>query len=180
MASTSNEPSWSQERVPLVYPPVMSRKDPLSLGPSVQMTTGYTYVVRGFGCPFLEMRAVTFVHQMSSVCICAFCGAVPASTRSLPCGHIMCDRCRDLIIIRQAQVALENRDGPSFRTSAVCPVDMTPISEVFLYFDPIPLHHVPDELVLCLNADSGCTFQGKLRELSNHCSFDCPFDTSDD
>ncbi|KAH6929327.1 hypothetical protein HPB50_026809 [Hyalomma asiaticum] len=161
-------------------PSVMSRRDPRSLGPSLQLSMGYTYVLRGFGCRFLEMRAITFVHQMLSVCICVYCGVVPSRSRPLSCAHILCDRCRDIIIARMAELARERRESPDghfFRTFLVCPVDDTPIVEACLYFDPIPLHHVREELVLCLRAESGCPFQGKLKDLRDHYYLECPFGT---
>ncbi|KAL1445930.1 hypothetical protein MTO96_028978 [Rhipicephalus appendiculatus] len=67
---------------------------------------GHTYLLRGFNSTFLDRRVVTFARDMKSYYVCVICGAVHAKVWPLPCLHIVCDSCRNCLIVNLTESAL--------------------------------------------------------------------------
>ncbi|XP_049274147.1 uncharacterized protein LOC125759430 [Rhipicephalus sanguineus] len=135
-----------------------------------------SYLLRGFGSPFLDSAPVTFLRQLPSACICAGCRSIHATSAVLPCGHALCEPCRDVASSYQAKRPAfqdqETREGSRY---GACPVDGEPFSTLdfeLLDFSRVAVYR---ETVICPNAEFGCRFRGELRFLEYHCLNSCRF-----
>lgn len=134
-----------------------------------------TYVLRGFGCAFLEMRPIMFESPLPSVRVCVSCKVVSAKSLLLPCGHTVCDACP--VGLRAGHDGPEDDDveadqGPH---AGRCPLDGLEFFEHDVLYLDYSLERVHRELVHCLNAPSGCPFVAELRFLREHYVDNCHF-----
>ncbi|KAH7939495.1 hypothetical protein HPB52_013260 [Rhipicephalus sanguineus] len=135
-----------------------------------------TYLLRGFGSPFLDSAPVTFLRQLPSACICAGCRSIHATPARLPCGHTLCEPCRDVAYSGQPKrPALQDQETREVSRYGRCPVDGDAFST--LDFDLLNFSHeaVYRGTVFCPNAELGCRFRGELRFLEYHCLNNCRF-----
>ncbi|KAH7939497.1 hypothetical protein HPB52_013262 [Rhipicephalus sanguineus] len=135
-----------------------------------------SYLLRGFGSPFLDSVPVTFLRRLPSVCICAGCRSIHATPAQLPCGHTLCEPCRDVAYScqpkRPALQDQETREGSRYGT---CPVDGDPFSTLDFELLDFCRQAVYRGTVICPNAQFGCRFRGELRFLEYHCLSNCRF-----
>uniref|UniRef100_A0A224Z1E2 TNF receptor-associated factor 6 n=1 Tax=Rhipicephalus zambeziensis TaxID=60191 RepID=A0A224Z1E2_9ACAR len=135
---------------------------------------GTTYVLRGFGCSFLDMRPIVFAFPLPSFRVCVSCKVVSARASRLSCGHTVCDACVAGLqpgqdVRREDVEAVPGRDG------ITCPVDGLRFADRGVLSLAYGLEQVGRELVRCLNARSGCPFVAELKHLKEHCLGNCRF-----
>ncbi|KAH7966348.1 hypothetical protein HPB49_015454 [Dermacentor silvarum] len=111
----------------------------------------WEYTLTGFS-DFLERRCIAFAEPMATTRVCGVCGLVPYSSLLLPCGHVLCQLCKD-------QNATE---------TDCCPFDgrkFTDADSVLLTFKQSDL---VQHRVFCVAGGQECSFAGKLSELRDH------------
>ncbi|KAH7974027.1 hypothetical protein HPB49_008537 [Dermacentor silvarum] len=135
------------------------------------------YLLSGFGCSSLYERPILFANSLPSGRVCAGCRVVvPARALLLPCGHILCELCRDMCFLNTRGLARyqdASDDGPP--RSAMCPQDGASFVEADLQVLTFRLKHMYRELVFCVHAEFGCPYKAQLRHLEEHFSFDCRY-----
>ncbi|KAH7976387.1 uncharacterized protein LOC119406293 [Rhipicephalus sanguineus] len=117
-----------------------------------ELPNGWKYTLTGFG-EFLEMRRVAFAEPMPATRLCGICGMLPSRTSQLPCGHVLCESCRDQI--PQGKHRRCPFDGKKFADSAVHPMN-------------IELSELEQSRIVCSAGSQVCGFSGKLSELADH------------
>ncbi|KAL3223376.1 hypothetical protein MRX96_027625 [Rhipicephalus microplus] len=117
-----------------------------------KLANGWKYTLTGFG-EFLEMRRVAFAEPIPTTRLCGVCGLLPCHTWLLPCCHVLCVSCRDLL-----------PRGDDCR----CPFDGKKFSGV---------HQMTVEIekrrILCSARSEVCGFSVTLHELSDHLTSCC-------
>ncbi|KAL1426051.1 hypothetical protein MTO96_018600 [Rhipicephalus appendiculatus] len=135
-----------------------------------------SYLLRGFGSPFLDSAPVTFLRRLPSACICAGCRSIHATSARLPCGHTLCEPCRDVAFSYQTKrPALQDHETCEGARHGLCPVDGDPFSSLDVELLDFSRESVYRETVICPNAEFGCRFRGELRFLEHHCLENCRF-----
>ncbi|XP_077484852.1 uncharacterized protein LOC144094841 isoform X1 [Amblyomma americanum] len=99
----------------------------------------------GFGC-IVDWRPLQFVEHLPDIRICGLCGVVARMTMLLPCSHIICQTCYRLVL----------------DTYLSCPVDKRKVGEDEVQTLELKGDQLDDRRVLCLKAQRGCSFMGKL------------------
>ncbi|KAL1468667.1 hypothetical protein MTO96_041332 [Rhipicephalus appendiculatus] len=156
--------------------PSKRARSPSSCGPQSPYRSSSSYLLRGFGSPFLDSAPVTFLRRLPSACICAGCRSVHATSARLPCGHTLCEPCRDVTSSYQTKrPALRDEETGEGAHHGTCPVNGVPFSS--LHVEPLDFSReaVYRETVICPNAEFGCRFRGELRFIEHHCLENCRF-----
>ncbi|KAH7976885.1 hypothetical protein HPB52_021002 [Rhipicephalus sanguineus] len=117
-----------------------------------QQTNGWKYTLTGFG-EFLEMRRVAFADPMPPTRLCGVCGLLPSRTLLLPCGHVLCDSCRDQL--PQGNDCCCPFDGKKFVDSDVHPMT-------------IEWCELEQRRIVCSAGSQVCGFSGNLCDLADH------------
>ncbi|XP_077485270.1 uncharacterized protein LOC144095387 [Amblyomma americanum] len=112
----------------------------------------------GFGS-IVDWRPLQFVEHLPDIRICGLCGVVARMTMLLPCSHILCQTCYRLVL----------------DTNLSCPVDKRKVGEDEVQTLELKGDQLDDRRVLCLNAQRGCTFMGKLVDFKEHIEKDCKY-----
>ncbi|KAH7986072.1 hypothetical protein HPB51_026722 [Rhipicephalus microplus] len=133
-----------------------------------------SYQLRGFGSPFLDSVPVTFLRQLPSACVCAGCQSIHATAARLPCGHTLCEPCRDVAFsIQPKRAALPGQKTVEGTRNGTCVIDGDPFSSLDLQLLDFSREAMYREMVICPNAEFGCRFRGELRYLEQHCLDKC-------
>ncbi|KAH7974450.1 hypothetical protein HPB49_015668 [Dermacentor silvarum] len=133
-----------------------------------------TYVLRGFECPFLDKRRISFVEPLPTTRVCVICWALPAMIMPLPCCHAVCFVCRyDAYADHPPRHDKDHKALTMFR-SGVCPKDGVPYGDPHLEVVTC-LKGVYNSLVFCVNGVFGCRSKVKLGYLKAHCLNECLF-----
>ncbi|KAH7974914.1 hypothetical protein HPB49_021388 [Dermacentor silvarum] len=133
-----------------------------------------TYVLRGFECPFLDMRRISFVEPLPTTRVCVICWALPAMIMPLPCCHAVCFVCRyDAYAEHPQRHDKDHRALTMFR-SGVCPKDGIPFGDPHLEV-VTSVKAVYSSLVFCVNAVFGCRSKIELGHLKTHYLHECLF-----
>ncbi|KAK8767926.1 hypothetical protein V5799_005291 [Amblyomma americanum] len=112
----------------------------------------------GFGS-IVDWRPLQFVEHLPGIRICGLCGVVARLTMLLPCSHILCQTCYRLVL----------------DTNLSCPVDKRKVGEDEVQTLELKGDQLDDRRVLCLNAQRGCSFMGKLVDFKEHIEKDCKY-----
>ncbi|KAL3216945.1 hypothetical protein MRX96_032682 [Rhipicephalus microplus] len=135
-----------------------------------------SYLLRGFGSPFLDSVPVTFLRRLPSACVCAGCRSIHATAARLPCGHTLCEPCRDVAFsIQPKRAALPDQETMEETRNGTCVIDGDPFSSLDLQLLDFSREAMYREMVVCPNAEFGCRFRGELRYLEQHCVDKCRF-----
>lgn len=111
----------------------------------------WEYTLTGFS-DFLERRCIAFAEPMATTRVCGVCGLVPYSSLLLPCGHVLCQLCKDQ---NETETDCCPFDGRKF----------TDADSVLLTFKQSDL---VQHRVFCVAGGQECSFAGKLSELRDH------------
>ncbi|KAH7973449.1 hypothetical protein HPB49_001029 [Dermacentor silvarum] len=135
------------------------------------------YLLSGFGCSFRYGRPILFAKPLPSGRVCADCRVVvPARALLLPCGHILCELCRDMCFLNTRGLSrYQDASNEGRPRSAACRQDGTPFVETDLQVLTFRLKDVHRELVFCVHAEFGCPYKGELRHLGKHYNFACRY-----
>uniref|UniRef100_A0A023GBZ9 Putative tnf receptor-associated factor ixodes scapularis tnf receptor-associated factor n=1 Tax=Amblyomma triste TaxID=251400 RepID=A0A023GBZ9_AMBTT len=113
--------------------------------------TGTEYTLTGFD-DFLERRRIVFMEPLPITRVCGICGVVSCRSLLLPCGHVLCQFCKD-------QISEED---------VKCPLD----DIVFAETEAVPVTFnqslLEQHQVFCVAGGKECSFAGKLRDLKEH------------
>ncbi|KAL1468670.1 hypothetical protein MTO96_041335 [Rhipicephalus appendiculatus] len=151
-------------------------RSPSSCVPHSPYRSSSSYLLRGFGSPFLDSAPGTFLRRLPSACICAGCRSIHATSARLPCGHTLCEPCRDVAFSYQTKrPALQDEETGEGARYGTCPVDGDPFSSLDVELLDFSRESVYRETVICPNAEFGCRFRGELRFLEHHCLENCRF-----
>ncbi|KAL3216948.1 hypothetical protein MRX96_032685 [Rhipicephalus microplus] len=143
--------------------------------PSSQRSSS-SYLLRGFGSPFLDSVPVTFLRRLPSACVCAGCRSIHATAARLSCGHTLCEPCRDVAFSTQPKrAALLNQKTVVEPRNGTCVIDRDPFSSLDVQLLDFSREAMYRETVICPNAEFGCRFRGELRYLEQHCLDKCRF-----
>lgn len=133
-----------------------------------------TYVLRGFGCSFLEMRPIMFAYPLPRYRVCILCKVVSARSWVLRCGHALCNVCIGGLQTGQ-DVQRKDVEAVPGRERVACPADGLRFTDHEVLSLAYSLEQVGCELVRCVNARSGCPFVAELKYLKEHCTRSCRF-----
>lgn len=126
-------------------------------------------VLRGFD-RFLDLRPLTFVDEPPRGLLCEHCGHMNPFAWSLPCGHTLCGRCRDIVLARPLPP-----DRPRNSSTARCPADGCRFSRLEDDLRQVGPEVLAGLRVRCLNAPHGCDFVGPVHDLERHCERRCAY-----
>ncbi|XP_077507786.1 uncharacterized protein LOC144118877 [Amblyomma americanum] len=122
-------------------------------------TRGSTYKLSGFR-EFSSWCPISFKETLPNIRVCRLCGVVPSVLNLLPCRHGVCGFCKTLTLKGTPKCPL---DGERFKETDVLKLECS-------------LEDLTEREVYCPNKGgkrTGCTFSGKLIDLSKHLSEDC-------
>ncbi|KAL3216947.1 hypothetical protein MRX96_032684 [Rhipicephalus microplus] len=135
-----------------------------------------SYLLRGFGSPFLDSVPVTFMRRLPSACVCAGCQSIHATAARLPCRHTLCEPCQDVAFsIQPKRAALPDQETMEETRNGTCVIDGDPFSSLDVQLMDFSREAMYRETVICPNAEFGCRFRGELRYLEQHCLDKCRF-----
>ncbi|KAL3216949.1 hypothetical protein MRX96_032686 [Rhipicephalus microplus] len=119
---------------------------------------------------------MTFLRRLPSACVCAGCRSIHATAARLPCGHTLCEPCRDVAFsIQPKRVVLPDQETMEETRNGTCVIDGDPFSSLDLQLLDFSREAMYRETVICPNAEFGCRFRGELRYLEQHCLDKCRF-----
>ncbi|KAH8018537.1 hypothetical protein HPB51_008738 [Rhipicephalus microplus] len=117
----------------------------------------YEYRVAGFGL-HTHYRIIEFLDQLQETRFCSLCCLVSDKMCLLPCLHVICPRCKELVF------------GRSASGFSICLIDkqMISITKTITWTNNVLL-----ERVRCPNW--GCDYTGYLKDLDDHLERYCAF-----
>ncbi|XP_077497647.1 uncharacterized protein LOC144108244 [Amblyomma americanum] len=117
---------------------------------------GTEYTLTGFE-NYPERQRVVFVEPLPGTRVCDVCGVVPSRSLLLPCGHVLCQVCKDQI---------PKGDGK-------CPLDGMEFAEDDIAQITFKQSHLEQLRAFCVAGGSSCSFRGKLCDLKDHLASCC-------
>ncbi|KAH9367043.1 hypothetical protein HPB48_021923 [Haemaphysalis longicornis] len=157
--------------------------------------------LKGFG-GFLTARSITFIDTPPSENACSVCNELVAEVSLIPCGHKLCELCREILLehpltrcrcdspttsststsfdLCDSLTPLSISDSTSSPKCCKSPKARCPIDDIAfrchcdysVYLDTEPLMR---SRVRCVNASEGCDFVGPLGDLEGHCLDECDY-----
>ncbi|KAK8780005.1 hypothetical protein V5799_018653 [Amblyomma americanum] len=101
---------------------------------------------------FPERQRVVFVEPLPVTRVCGACGVLPSRSVLLPCGHVLCQVCKDQTSRDGGKCAL---DGMEFAEDDILPVNFKQ-------------SYLEQHRVFCVAGGEQCTFDGRRCDLKDH------------
>ncbi|KAK8768441.1 hypothetical protein V5799_029093 [Amblyomma americanum] len=112
---------------------------------------GTEYTLTGFD-DFPERQRIGFVEPLPGTRVCGVCGVVPYRSVVLPCGHILCQVCKD-------QIPTEG---------GTCPLDGMEFAKDDIVRVTFKQSYLKQHRVFCVAGREQCSFEGRLCDMKDH------------